>query len=297
MTPLGALSGDRRPSGTALRRHAVMLAQIGPALAYYAAFFAVPLAILAAFSVFERRGFDVVPAFQLDGYITAITDPLYRNVLAATVAVALVTAVVVVVLAYPFAYIITFVFPRRRELLLFLVLASLFSGYVVRIYAWRTILGSEGIVNSVLLGLGVIQDPIRDLLNSRLAVTITLTNILFPIAILPLYSAMQNIPRDVLDAAADLGAGRLRVFLTIMFPLTSGGFRAAFAFAFILSAGDYVTPALVGGQSGIMMGNVIATMFGIALNWPLGAALAMTMIAAVLLVYLVLMGALRLVTR
>jgi spermidine/putrescine transport system permease protein len=196
-----------------------------------------------------------------------------------------VVALVVVVLAYLFAYLATFTFPRYRELLLFLMLASIFGGYLVRIYAWRTILGDEGLVNSLLLWLGLIERPLRFLLFSRFAVLVTLVNFLLPFGVLPLYGAMQNVPRDALEAARDLGGGPIAVFRTVLLPLTSTGIRIAFAFAFVLSAGDYVTPELVGGTNGIMIGNVINDQFGVAYNWPLGAALAITTLFCVLVIF------------
>jgi spermidine/putrescine transport system permease protein len=116
-------------------------------------------------------------------------------------------------------------------------------------------------------------------------VVVTLVNFLLPFGILPLYAAMQNVPRDAVEAARDLGGGPLAVFRTVTLPLTSTGLRVAFAFAFVLAAGDFVTPALVGGTNGQMIGNVIADQFGVAFNWPLGAALAVLTLLAVLVVY------------
>ncbi len=165
------------------------------------------------------------------------------------------------------------------------MLASIFGGYLVRIYAWRTILGDEGLINTFLIWLGLIREPLRFLLFSRFAVFITLVNFLLPFGVLPLYGALQNVPRDAIEAARDLGAGPLAIFRTVLLPLTATGIKIAFAFAFVLAAGDYVTPELVGGTNGIMIGNVIADQFGVAYNWPLGAALAITTLLVVLLVF------------
>lgn len=263
------------------------LAQLGPAAAFYALFFLVPLGLLVAYSFFEvsQASLQVEPAFMLDNYRAAVTGGLYRELIVRTVLLALVVACVVVMLAYPFAYIATFTFPRRRELLLFLVLASIFGGYLVRIYAWRTILGEEGLVNSLLHSIGLIDAPLSFLIFSRFAVVVTLVNILLPFAVLPLYAAMQNVPRDALEAARDLGGGPLTVFRSVTLPLTATGLRIAFAFAFVLASGDFVTPALVGGTDGLMIGNVIADQFGVAFNWPLGAALAIATLFVVLAVY------------
>lgn len=272
---------------TGLRRPVkpVAVLQIAPAAVFWTAFFLIPLAILVRYSFYEAGFLSITPAFDPANYQEALTNSLYRELILRTLAIGLVTATIVLVLAYAFSYAVTFIFPRRRELLFFLVMVALFSGYLVRIYAWRTILGEQGIVNSLLQSLGIIDEPVRFLIYSRVAVVITMTNILLPFAILPLYSAMQNVPRDVIEAARSLGGSGFAVFRTVTFPMTMGGARAAFAFAFVLTCGDYVTPTLVGGTNGTMIGNVIADQFGVAYNWPLGAALAITTMAAVLVVF------------
>jgi spermidine/putrescine transport system permease protein len=254
---------------------------------FYAWFFLVPAGLLVAYSFFtvDQIDLQVTPTLSLGNYKAAVTGALYRELLLRTLAVGLLVAVIVLTLSYAFAYISTFTFPQHRELLLFLVLASLFGGYLVRIYAWRTILGGEGLVNSALRTLGLIDQPLQFLVFSRFAVVVTLVNFLLPFGILPLYSAMQNVPRDALEAARDLGGGPLAVFRTVTLPLTLTGLRVAFAFAFVLACGDYVTPTLVGGTHGQMIGNAIADQFGVAFNWPLGAALAIVTLAIVLMVY------------
>jgi spermidine/putrescine transport system permease protein len=275
------------------------VAQLGPPAFFYAIFFLAPLAILVAYSFFLNDQVDlrVEPAFTLENYDTATKGGLYRELILRTVLLGLVVAVVVVFVGYVFAYIATFTFPRHRELLLFLVLASIFGGYLVRIYAWRTILGEEGLVNSMLSSIGLIDEPLKFLIFSRFAVVVTLVNFLLPFGILPLYAAMQNVPRDAVEAARDLGGGPLAVFRTVTLPLTSTGVRVAFAFAFVLAAGDFVTPALVGGTNGQMIGNVIADQFGVAFNWPLGAALAVVTLLVVLVVYWLAGLVLRVVAR
>src|SRR4029077_8271081 len=164
-----------------------------------------------------------------------------------TIALSLLASVIVLAIAYPFAYAITFVFPRRRQLLYFLVLVSLFGGYLVRIYAWRTILGAEGVINGTLITLGIIQEPIRALLNSPIAVVIALVNFLVPLAVLPIYAAMQNVSPGLLEASRDLGAGSVDVTRSVVLPLTLPGVRVAFIFVFIASTGEFAIPSLLGG--------------------------------------------------
>lgn len=261
--------------------------QLAPPALFYALFFVVPLGLLVAYSFFVADQIDlrVEPALTGQNYRDAVVGGLYRELIARTLVIALLVAFIVVALSFTFAYVATFVFPKYRELLLFAVLASLFGGYLVRIYAWRTILGEEGLVNSALQTLGMVDEPLDFLVFSRFAVMVTLVNFLLPFGILPLYSAMQNVPREAVEAARDLGGGPLAVFRTVTLPLTSTGVRVAFAFAFVLASGDYVTPTLVGGTNGQLIGNVIADQFGVAFNWPRGAALAIVTLLLVLVVY------------
>lgn len=291
--PVASRSGRRRAAWLGA------VAQLAPPALFYLLLFVAPLGILAAYSVYtvDQINLQIEPGFTLDNYRAAVDAGLYRELIVHTILTGLAVAVVTVAFAYVFAYIATFVFPLRRELLLFLVLASIFGGYLVRIYAWRTILGEEGLVNSALASMGLISDPLDFLIFSRFAVVVTLVNFLLPFAILPLYSAMQNVPRDALEAGRDLGGGPLAVFRTILLPVTTTGIRVAFAFAFVLAAGDYVTPALVGGTSGQMVGNIIADQFGPAFNWPLGSALAFTTLALALVVYWIVGALLRFAAR
>ena len=179
-----------------------------------------------------------------------------------------------------------FVFERRARLILQLILLSLFSGYLVRIYAWRTILGKQGLLNAMLQWVGLTEQPLAFLIYSNFAVVVTLTGLLLPLAVLPIYSAMCNVSRDHIEAARDLGSSSCHLIRTILLPMVLPGVRAGFAFTFFLAAGDFVTPALVGGAQSLMIGNVIADQFrGVGSNWPLGAALAFVTIVAVLAIY------------
>ena len=273
------------------------LLELAPILAFYLVFFLAPLLLLVAYSFFRPGLLTVHPDFRLDAYLTALTDPLFYRVLLNTIVVGLATASVCVVIAYPFAYVMNLVVPQHRNAILFLVLVTLFAGYLARIYAWRTLLGAEGIVNTFLMNTGLVDEPLRFLLYSRFAVTVALLSIYLPFAIVPLSNAMQNVGRDVIDASRDLGAGRLTTFRTVTFPLTYQGFRAAFLFCFLLAAGDYVTPSLVGGPDGLMVGIIIKDQFFGANNWPLGAALAVLTVVFVLMVFAVIDRLMRMVVR
>ncbi len=275
-----------------------LLRHIGPAAGFYCVFFAAPLLILFLLSFWSMRGFRLVPGFTLANYLEGTTSGLYQAVLLRTILAGLATACAVVPIAYIFSYLMRFVFEKRARLLLDLVMLSLFSGYLVRIYAWRTILGRDGILNSVLLQLHWIDEPLRFLMFSNWAVVITLVGLLIPLAILPIYSSMSNVSREHLEAARDLGSGTGHVHRTIVVPMVFPGLKVAFAFAFLLASGDFVVPALVGGTQGLMIGNVIADQFrGVGSNWPLGAALAFVVLGSVMAVYLVVIRIIRYATR
>lgn len=276
----------------------VSAASLLPAFLVYAVLLVIPLAGLFALGFWRADGFALIPDLSLANYHRILTTGLYRDVLIRTVQVGMITAAIVVPVAFALSYVMRFVLERRGALILQLVLLSLFSGYLVRIYAWRTILGKQGLLNTTLQYLGLIDAPLGFLIYSQLAVVITLCGLLLPLAVLPIYSAMLNVPDDFLEAARDLGAGFWQRLRTVLLPTVMPGVTTAFAFAFLLSAGDFVTPSLVGGMQSTMIGNIIADQFrGIGANWPLGAALAFVTIGAMMAICGVVVGLLRGVSR
>lgn len=260
------------------------LALLTPATFYYAALFALPLVLLTAYSFFTVENFAPQPGFTLENYFQALTSEVFRSFFLRTFRIALTVAVIVTLIAFPFVFVVVFVFRARREVLYFLVLVSLFGGYIVRVYAWRNILGRRGILNETLMSLGVISEPLTFLLNSEFAVILALVNYLLPFGILPIYSAMSHVSPSLVEASRDLGASRWRVAGRIVLPLTSRGVMAAFLVCFIGSAAEWVTPQLLGGTGDQMIGNQIQFQFGGGLNWPLGAALAITLVLLVSLI-------------
>jgi spermidine/putrescine transport system permease protein len=289
----GTVEQPSRPSG----RGGVPLL-LAPVSSFYILFFAVPLVSLFVLSFWRAEGFDLIPTFSLENYGKIATSPLYQIILMRTVGVGLVTAAIAVPMAFALAYLMRFVFERRAQFILQLLLISLFSGYLVRIYAWRTILGKQGLLNSTFGWLGLIDQPLDFLIFSRFAVIVTLVGLLLPLAVLPVYSAMSNISREHLEIASDLGSRRFHLVRTILVPMAMPGITTSFAFTFLLAAGDFVTPNLVGGSQGIMIGNVIADQFrGTGANWPLGAALAFVTVCCVLLIVMAINRVVRWVTR
>jgi len=232
-----------------------------------------PLAFTFLMSFWSTDGMQITATWTLKNYALFFTDPLYASVLAKSVLLALAIAVLAILAAYPLAYLVSFRIRRGNQLLFMLSIIPLWVSYLVRIIAWRTILGNKGVINSALLAIGAIKEPLTFLLYNRFAIAITLTYICIPFVFIPVYTALEKIPRNLLEASSDLGAGELRTFLTVVVPLSLPGLVTGFIFAFIIALGDYIIPIQLGGTQGIMYGNLIWNQFGFAFNWPLGAAL------------------------
>jgi len=179
-----------------------------------------------------------------------------------------------VLLAYPAAYFIAFKVKKNKLMWLILITVPFWTSYLLRVFAWKVVLGFNGVINSGLMTLGVIDAPLEFILYNPTAVVITLAHAWAAFAILPIYVSLEKIDRTLLEAAADLGEGPVMSFLRVTLPLSVPGVIASSLLVFIPTTGDYVTPNLVGGPTGIMIGNIIASLFGKANNWPLGAATA-----------------------
>jgi spermidine/putrescine transport system permease protein len=259
------------------RRLGVLLA---PLALYLLAFFAIPILVMLIYSFWRVSGFTLVRDFTLQNYMDVFNNAVYRKLLARSLLVGVSTGLLSILIAYPLAYTLAFKVKKYKDLLLFAVLLTLFSNYLIRIYALRSILSTNGLVDVIMVGLGLAKEHQSYLLYSPAGVAIALTNVYVPVAVLPIYSALLNIPRHLREAARDLGAGAFRSFYEVTLPLSTPGIVAAFVFIFLLSTGDFVTPELVGGTQGAMIGGSIINQFGIVFNWPLGSALAFTVILA-----------------
>jgi spermidine/putrescine transport system permease protein len=232
-----------------------------------------PLAYTFLMSFYATDGLKIIPTFSFKNYARFFTDPIFSSILLKSMVISLVIAVLAILTSYPLAYLVSFRMRRGKQLLFMLSVIPLWVSYLVRIIAWRTILGNKGVLNSFLLAIGVIQEPLSFLLYNRFAIAITLTYICIPFVFIPVYTALEKIPRNILEASSDLGAGELRTFLNVVLPLSLPGLVTGFIFAFIIALGDYIIPLQLGGTQGIMFGNLIYSQFGFAFNWPLGAAL------------------------
>jgi spermidine/putrescine transport system permease protein len=184
------------------------------------------------------------------------------------------------------AFYVSFRLKRGRNLALYLVVLSLFASYLVRLYAWYTVLGTRGMINGALMSLGIVDQPISIILFNRFSLFIAFVNIFLPFSILMLTSTMQNIPREVIDSAHDLGAGPVKTFTRVVLPLTMTGLIGAFAYTFILTSGDYITPALLGGASAnTALANTITDQLLTQGNPPTGAAISFVMLVVFFVVY------------
>ncbi len=256
-----------------------------PSLAVFVVFFLLPIAYFFVISFWRVRLYKLTSDFSFQNYITTYEEYFHAAVF--TFAIALIIAVLTTGFAFAFAYLIRFKAGRFGPLLLFIALITMFGGYLVKIYAWKTILGKQGILNTGLIGLGVIDEPIPWFLYNPSSVVITLVHFLLPFAILPIYGSLRGIDDVPLEAARDLGAKPWRVLVEVILPQCWAGIFVAFTLAFLISAGDYVTPRLVGGPHTFMVGNFVESQFVNRLNAPLGAALAFSILLVCLVTLLI----------
>jgi len=232
-------------------------------------------------AIFEPNG-----AFgSLFGFIPYphLQTPIYAVLLARSIGVALLATIAVILLAYPMAYFLAFRLVRNRIRWIVLITVPFWTSYLLRVFAWKIILGYGGLINSGLVTAGIIPEPLELLLYNPFAVIIVLAHSWLAFAVLPIYVSLDKIDRSLLEAATDLGDTKLQRFLRITLPLSMPGVLSASLLVFIPTVGDYITPSLVGGSSGMMLGSVIQSLFGQANNQPLGAAVSVTMMAIVTL--------------
>lgn len=255
---------------------------LAPAMAIFMAIFALPLMYFFIVSFWLKDTFNLVPSFTLVNYVTVFDD--YGRPLLFTFATATLIAAITTVLAFCLAYVIRFKAGRYSLVLLFVVLITLFGGYLAKVYVWKTILGQTGILNTGLLLLGIIHEPIKAFLYNPVAVVIALTHYLLPLAVLPIYGSLRAIEDSPLQCARDLGASPGRCFRDIILPQCRMGLLVAFALSFLFVAGDWVTPKLIGGPYTSMIGTFIEYQYGSRFNQPLGSAMAFTVIGICVLI-------------
>jgi spermidine/putrescine transport system permease protein len=259
------------------------LAFLAAPKAWLVVFFVLPMLTLLAYSFWRVVDFHIVADWTLRNY-QRISGPLYVKVFLSTVKVSFLVTVLSLLIGYPVAYYLARKVRRFKFTLLMLVILPLWTSYLVRTYAWMLILGTNGVINQFLVATGLTAAPLSWLLYSDFAVTIALVHIYMPFLILPLYAVLEKIDASVLEAAWDLGGGRVQTFLKVIFPLSLPGVATGCLFVFIPSMGAFVTPELLGGTRSMMIGSVIAQQFGVAYEYPFGSALALVLMAMILVV-------------
>jgi spermidine/putrescine transport system permease protein len=261
---------------------AYKLAVTLPPLFWVSLFLLVPYALMFAYSFWSvSPAQTIIHSWNVSNYRDLLSHDVYRQTLLRSAWIAARVMIFSLLLGYPVAYLLSVHAGARKNLLHQLVIIPLWVSYLVRAYAWKTILGTDGVLNASLQYLHLTHHPLQFLLYSPFAVVLTLTHIYTPFTFLPVYAAMEHIPRNLVEASHDLGASRLQTFCRVILPLSIPGVLAGATFAFVLSFGDFLAPLLLGGPSGIMISNVVVSLFGAAYNWPLGSAISFCMLALV----------------
>jgi spermidine/putrescine transport system permease protein len=265
-----------------LGRSVAFLVLYVPPVVWLTLFLVAPLLLMAAFSFRPDLRGGLLDGFAptVKHFAAIVATESYLRLLATSALIAFAVASVAVALAYPIAYYLARHAGPRAGLYVLLLLVPFWTSYLLRVMAWKLMLGQEGVINSLLMYVGWISAPIDALLYNRGAVIVTLIYVWIPFAVLPILAAMSRVRPELLDAAADLGASPASQFRRITLPLSMPGVAAAFFLVFIPTVGEYVTPLLVGGSGGSMYGNIVQDFFTKAANWPLGSAMSMIMLAA-----------------
>jgi ABC-type spermidine/putrescine transport system permease subunit I len=260
-----------------------LLTTAGPVLALEAVFFVGPLLIMFMISLMEMENFNLVAEYSFANFVDGVTKIQNTEAFKNTTFIAVLTTFASAIIAFPIAYYIARFGGKYKNQLAALVIIPFWTNYVVRIYGWRIILSQDGILNKLLLGVGVINQPLNFVLNSQFAIWFGLVYLWLPFMILPLYSTLDNIEDYLIEAAYDLGASRWKVFTRIVLPLSIPGLVAGTIFVFIFSMGAYIVPSLMGG--GIpFVGTRIQYEFGFGADWPAGSALGSILMLIVLVV-------------
>lgn len=257
------------------------LTLVSPTLLYALVMLAAPLAMVIMFSFWTQDYLDIDKTLTLNNYVEAWTQPIYQTLMFRSLRISLIVTFVTVLTAFPIAYFLSFHVKRRKALWLFLITVPFWTSYLLRVFLWKVILGYNGVLNSALLQVGFIDEPLTFILYNANAVVITLAHAWAPFAILPIFVALEKIDRSYLEAAEDLGDSAFRRFRRITLPLAMPGIVAATLIVLIPTVGDFITPRLVGGTDGLMIANMIQIQFGKANNAPLGAALAVSSMVVV----------------
>ncbi len=250
-------------------------------------FVLVPLLTFLVYSFFWVEGGAMHYSLSLQNYLRFFAGEAFFRVFWQTILLCLGVAAMATLVAYPVAYFLTGIKGRMKSTLVMLILVPLLMSYIIKIYALRSILGANGLLNQLLMGLGLIDTPSSFFVFNLNAVMLTQLALLIPFAVLPILLSLERIPRNLLEASTDLGAGGGQTFLWVILPMSLPGVVAAATFVFVLAIGDFLTPQMVGGQAGFTFGRIVYSQFGIAFNWPFGAALSVILMGVIVIAIVV----------
>lgn len=288
MAPAAPIDVLERPRGRRARRGGWLLGI--PVVGWMTLLFAVPYLLLFLQSFWRAGAFGTVTDWNLDNYRAvflgdSFAGNIYLPTLLKSLKIGALVTLCSTVLAFPVAYLLAFKVrvSRLRMLIYTMVIVPLWASYLLRAYAWKVILGQDGLLGSVLDRVGLGGTFLNDLLYSEAAVIIAMTHIFTPFMILTIYAVLERLPGSLIEASKDLGVGRLKTFRSVVLPLAAPGIVAGGTFTMGLSSGDFVAPMLVGGKDDVMVANQIYSQFGATNNWPLGSALAFVLLGIVLI--------------
>lgn len=270
MSAVGGARQDRRQ----------LLIWLVPPLLWFTVFMVVPYCMLFYYSLGSTEYMTFKPGLSLANLIRVFREEPYLSVLLKSARIGAFTAIGATVLAYPVAFCLAFHTrsPRTKFLIYLLVIVPWWAAYLVKAYAWKTILGTSGIINALLIGLHIIREPLTLFLYNQFSVVLTLVYIFTPFSILSIYAQLERIPTSIIEASSNLGATSFETLTKIIVPLSLPGVLAGAIITFALSTGDFIAPALVGGPDAIMISNVVINLLGVAFDWPMAASIGIVVI-------------------
>jgi spermidine/putrescine transport system permease protein len=254
---------------------------LAPPVTWFTVFMLLPYALLFYYSLGSIDYMTFRPGFSAANFVRVFATEPYLGVILKSLKLGLITAVGSAILAYPVAFCLAFHTrsARAKFQIYMLVILPWWAAYLVKAYAWKTILGSNGIINTGLAAMGLIDHPLNFLIYNQISVALVLIYIFTPFAVLSIYAALERIPTSIAEAAADLGASGWEIFRTLILPLSLPGVIAGGIITFSLAFGDFVAPVLVGGADSVMISNIVINLLGVAFDWPMAAAIGMVIIA------------------
>jgi len=255
-----------------------------PTTAYLLLFFYIPIITIIVYSFWIGGPFyEFKPGFTLENYVRFLTSRVTQNVMIVTNVVAFLSFLATLLVAYPIAYFLARVLKGDTGLrIILLMLIPLEMNYLIRIFAWRNILGEQGFINNLLLTLGIIDEPVRIFFHSMYAVIIVIVHNALPYAVFPLYITLRSIPQNLYQAAMDLGSNRVSTFFRVTLPLSMPGIAVAFLFIYVPMLGEFAIPALVGGKT-FLLGNLITRQYLDVGNWPYASAATISLLIITLI--------------